>query len=69
MSNDGYVKQLSAGKFENHDDFHYITASVKPRTNDKDPVTKQPFYKTWIIVSSKNIAKVIFSAFCTCKGG
>ena len=43
MSNDGQVKQLNVGKFEIYDDFHYITASVKPRTNDKDPVTKQPF--------------------------
>ena len=31
MSNDGYVKQLNAGKFENHDDYHYITASVFKR--------------------------------------
>ena len=31
MSNDGYVKQLYAGKFENHDDYHYIIASVFKR--------------------------------------
>ena len=69
MYKDCYVHCIKVGYFEEHTGYCYAKGDVKTRTNDRDPVTKSPFYRTWIILNRELTDKVIHSAFCTCKGG
>ena len=47
----------------------FVIAHVKPRTNDKDPISKLPYYKLWIIFDKHDLHTSIYSANCSCKGG
>ena len=76
MYEDGYVIDIKVSKCENDmdqtlDQYVAILSKVKPRTRDKDPVTKKDFYSSWIITTSAEDFQggSIFSAYCSCKGG
>ena len=76
MYEDGYVIDVKVTKCENNldqtlDTYFAILSKVKPRTRDKDPVTKKDFYSSWIITTSAEDFQggSIFSAYCSCKGG
>ena len=72
MCKDGYVLDLQGAKYEGTQ-YVVLKSTVKPRTNEKDPVTKLPYYKQWIILSESvagtTSATCVHSAFCNCKGG
>ncbi|KAL4235340.1 hypothetical protein ACF0H5_006975 [Mactra antiquata] len=67
MFKDGYVLSIQSVSYDLKD-YTAIKAEVKPRTNDKDPVTKLGFYRCWILLK-KTLEVCIQSAYCTCKGG
>ena len=71
---DGYVldveTQLCLNSEDNEEDGYFsVISKVKPRTNEKDPITKKPYYVSWIIFSAQEDASRIYSAYCGCKGG
>ena len=41
---------------------------MRPRTNDKDPVSKLKYYKAWIVFNKSDKGTVV-SAYCFGKGG
>ena len=46
-----------------------MKSKVKPRTCDKDPVSKSNFYVTWILLKNGEASTYcIVSAYCSCKG-
>ena len=63
MARDGFVLDIRAGGFEDHSDYCFVTSKVKPRTKDKDPITKLDHYKVWIIFSKdeKRKTSIFFS--------
>ena len=69
MHKDGYVIDVVIGQYEENENCCFIKGKVKPRTNDKDPISKLPFYKTWVIVNKDAPKNILKSAFCSCKGG
>ena len=46
---DEYVQFISPGTFAESDKYCFVIAHVKPRTNDKDPISKLPYYKLWLV--------------------
>ena len=64
-----YVQFVSPGIFPETDKHCFVIAHVKPRTNDKDPIAKLPYYKLWTIFDKHDLHTSIYSANCTCKGG
>jgi len=68
MQKDGYVIDIKFEKYEMHQDFVALRSQVKPRTREKDPITKLPYYNVWIILRNSGSQRV-FSALCSCKGG
>ena len=75
MFEDGYVLDVKTTTCSSdngqHDKYFAIISNVKPRTNEKDPVSKKPYYLTWIIVTKEESHQrgSIYSAYCSCKGG
>ena len=69
MANERYVLDLSAGSFTEHSNYTFVTSKVKPRTKDRDPITKLQYYKQWIIFTNDENSDTIYSADCNCKGG
>ena len=67
LKKDGYVLDLTAAAYPDSNSVCAVRSKVRPRTRDKDPVTKLPYYNVWIIL--KKDGNRIFSAYCTCKGG
>ncbi|XP_052215606.1 uncharacterized protein LOC127834067 [Dreissena polymorpha] len=67
MAKDGYVVYLESVPYINTG-YVAVKAHVKPRTNDKDPVSKKGYYACWIILKTCDEGS-IHSAYCTCKGG
>jgi len=67
MFKDGYVTNIQAVPYTNTE-YVAVKACVKPRTNDRDPVTKLSHYSCWIVLRSSSESS-IQSAYCTCKGG
>ena len=71
---DGYVLDVECSDL--HASYIALKSHVKPRTNEKDPISKLTFYKTCMIFvkegqlhASSMGCNMIFSAYCTCKGG
>ena len=71
---DGYVLDVECSDL--HASFIALKSHVKPRTNEKDPISKLSFYKTCVIFvkegqlhASSIGCNMIVSAYCTCKGG
>ena len=64
---DGYIMDIVFKCYPTNNNVFAIKSKVKPRTRDKDPITKLPYYNVWIIC--KNDGSRIHSAYCTCKGG
>ena len=64
-----YVQFVSPGIFPETDKHCFVIAHVKPRTNEKDPISKLPYYKLWIIFDKHDLHTSIYSANCSCKGG
>ena len=69
MAQDGYVLDLQVSNYVDNPEYVILKSKVKPRTREKDPVTKLPHYKTWIIATSASSRGSLYSAFCSCKGG
>ena len=67
MKKDGYVIDLTFQTYPNNDAVFAVRSKVKPRTREKDPVTKLPHYNTWVIL--KKDGNRVHSSYCTCKGG
>ena len=67
LKKDGYIHDVMFTAYPSHINAFAIKSKVKPRTRDKDPVTKLPYYNVWIIC--KKDGARIHSAYCTCKGG
>ena len=63
---DGYVLSIECCALEGN--YCAVKSHVRPRTNDKDPVSKLKYYKLWIVFS-KSDKGAVFSAYCSCKGG
>ena len=67
---DGYVLDIECCNL--YSVYCALKSRVKPRTNEKDPISKLSFYKAWIILSKTDqdsSMRTIISAHCTCKGG
>ena len=62
------VQFVSSGIFPETGKHCFVIAHVKPRTHDKDPISKFPYYKLWIIFEKHDVHTSIYSANCTCKG-
>ena len=70
MFKDGYVLLLESVTLS--EDYTALRAKVRPRTNEKDPISKLGYYKSWIVFSKTKEAEnkgTIHSAICSCKGG
>ena len=68
MQKDGYVLDVKCIDYNNS--FVALKSKVKPRTCDKDPVSKLSFYNTWkLLKNGEGSTSCIMSAYCTCKGG
>ena len=69
MVKDGYVREiLDAQYLAPHSGYYAIKSNLEPRTQEKDPLTKQKTYSMWIAVA-KTDEGIIHSALCMCKGG
>ena len=68
MAMDEFVMDLKAAAYGYFQGVFAITSKVKPRTREKDPITKLPYYKVWILLMGTDSNRV-YSAYCTCKGG
>lgn len=67
---DGYVLDLSCGQFSPpFTNYFTVHSKVKPKTRERDPITRLPFYKCWIILTKNKDSCCVKSAFCCCKGG
>ena len=66
MFRDEYVQFLAPGKFDNTDKHYFLVAHVKPRTNEKDPFSKLPYYKLWMIFDRNELHSSSYSAHCGC---
>ena len=70
-----YHKMEGYGMFKDWyvlENYVALRSKVKPRTNEKDPISKLGYYKLWIILSKTTEATnkgTIISALCSCKGG
>ena len=70
MFKDGYILQLESVTLS--ENYTALRAKVRPRTNEKDPVSKLGYYKLWIVLSKTKEAEnkgSIHSGLCSCKGG
>jgi hypothetical protein len=67
MFKDGFVLEVQGVRFNCRTDYAAVKAKVKPRTNDRDPLTKLDHYSVWITFNTEQVA--IKSAYCSCKGG
>ncbi|XP_052804931.1 uncharacterized protein LOC128234619 [Mya arenaria] len=67
MFRDGYTRGIETVPYPNTA-FVAVKANVKPRTNDKDPVSKRGYYSCWIMMKNSDEGS-IQSAYCSCKGG
>lgn len=66
MHLDGFVLELQAGTYTGST-YGLLKSKVKPRTNEKDPITKLSYYKTWIMFSGlTSSGTCVFSALCNC---
>lgn len=68
MAKDGFVLKIEFGHYSDNTNFVAVKSQVKPRTKDRDSITKLRHYNVWIIMSKSEGARV-HSAYCTCKGG
>ena len=68
MAKDGYVLDLQFAKYPDTPQFMGIKSKVKPRRQEKDPITKLKHYSVWIIMTSGDGSRV-HSSYCSCKGG
>lgn len=69
MAVDGHVLEIRCHKYASESQYTVVIAKVKPRTKEKDPISKLSFYRTWILFSLSAEKCCITSAYCTCKGG
>ena len=69
MFKDGFVNDVQGVRWDLHKDYVAMKAKVRPRTNEKDPMTKLNYYSSWIIFNTQGTSTLIKSAYCTCKGG
>ncbi|XP_053398661.1 uncharacterized protein LOC128556868 [Mercenaria mercenaria] len=68
MQPDGYVLDVTCVDYSNG--YIALKSHVKPRTCDKDPVSKLSFYSSWIIVKNdERSTSCVLSAYCSCRGG
>lgn len=67
MCKDGYVTSVETVPYTNTE-YVAVKSLVKPRTNDKDPVTRKSHYSCWISMKNSSEASIQL-AYCTCKGG
>jgi hypothetical protein len=49
---DGYVLDIECCSLGGH--YSSVKSNVRPRTNDKDPVSKLKYYKAWIVFSKSD---------------
>ena len=68
MAKDGYVRTVMAALYASHDRYYAILSKVKPRTQEKDPISKLDHYPVWIIMWD-NEDRRIKSTLCHSKGG
>ncbi|XP_052760786.1 uncharacterized protein LOC128203416 [Mya arenaria] len=67
MFQDGYTRDIETVLYPNTVYFA-VKVKVKPRTNDKDPITKRDLYKCWIVTKNVEEGSIKY-AYCICKGG
>ena len=48
MFKDGCVLDVQGVRFQHRSDYVALKARVKPRTNEKDPVTIYNYYSVWM---------------------
>ena len=64
-----YVIDIEFAKYPNTVSEAFATKSrVKPRTQEKDPITKLKYYNVWLIINAEDDGRII-SGYCPCKGG
>ena len=64
-----YVTDIEFAKYPNTvSEVFAIKSRVKPRTQEKDPITKLKYYNVWLIINAEDDGRII-SGYCTCKGG
>lgn len=68
MAMDGFVLDMDFAVYPETPKFMALKSRVKPRTQEKDPITKLKHYNVWIVMTSNEESR-IHSAYCTCKGG
>ena len=69
MAKDGYVIDIEFARYPNTvSEVFAIKSRVKPRTQEKDPITKLKYYNVWLIINAEDNGRII-SGYCTCKGG
>ena len=69
LFDEGYVQDITTGPFENFGNYVFRVSKVCPKTREKDPITKLPYYTCWVIFSKIQEESIIKSAYCVCKGG
>ena len=68
MAKDGYVLEILFCVYSQPPGYHAIRSKVKPRTQERDPITKLKYYNSWIILKDADDGRIV-SAHCSCKGG
>ena len=68
MAKDGYVLEMKFAQYRNHNGVYAVLAKVKPRVQERDPLTKMKYYTAWIVLKDEDDSR-IHSALCMCKGG
>ena len=64
-----YVIDIEFAKYPNTvSEVFAIKSRVKPRTQEKDPITKLKYYNVWLMINAEEDGRII-SGYCTCKGG
>ncbi len=71
MFKDGHVQDIKSVQFDDAPGYFAIISKVKPRTKEKDPVTKLKFYTAWVVLTNSIEFSTgsVYSAYCCCKGG
>ena len=60
MFRDGHVNHIEFGLFDNTKEYCFVVSHVKPRTNEKDPISKLLYYKLWIIFNKNGLENSVF---------
>ena len=62
MFRDGHVNHIECRLFHNTNtkEYCFVVSHVKPRANEKDPISKLPHYKLWIIFNKNGLESNVF---------